>query len=319
MDDGDRTVAQLFLHADIDGALTHAGRGDTGGIATVLVHLGDALLRAEPSVCRVLTLSRGRSAAALAALANVGAAGHHALRPRAAVGPVPAGGEGLAALGRGTTGHPSGAARRRAGRRPAPAHGRTSVRSRRRLPLMSWACRSCSPWRPTRTPSSHRGKGRVSLTRSNIGAADAVEHLVFRDSLLRQLARRADHVVVFPRADLERDLRELLGIDLDDDELRLSVVPEGINLAAVDAGLQHASPDRGSDADGSAVPEPPALVELHTLLDTLPAERQGLPLAISVTAPGEGHGDPRQGLGVKARPLLTLQPPRRGRRPRRAQ
>ena len=38
------TVAQLFLHADIDGGLTSAGKGDTGGIATLLVHLGDALL-----------------------------------------------------------------------------------------------------------------------------------------------------------------------------------------------------------------------------------------------------------------------------------
>ena len=38
------TVAQLFLHADIDGDLRRAGQGDTGGIATLLVHLGDALL-----------------------------------------------------------------------------------------------------------------------------------------------------------------------------------------------------------------------------------------------------------------------------------
>ena len=41
------------------------------------MHLGDALLRAEPSVCRVLTLSRGRAAAALTALADVGQPGHH--------------------------------------------------------------------------------------------------------------------------------------------------------------------------------------------------------------------------------------------------
>lgn len=54
------SVAQLNLHADIDGTLLHAGQGDTGGIATLLVHLGDALL-AEGSVDRVLTLSRGNS------------------------------------------------------------------------------------------------------------------------------------------------------------------------------------------------------------------------------------------------------------------
>ena len=66
----------------------------------------------------------------------------------------------------------------------------------------------------------------------------SVEHLVFRDSLLRQLAGRADHVVVFPRPDLERDLRELLGIDVEEEGLRLSVVPEGINLPAVDAARE---------------------------------------------------------------------------------
>jgi len=53
------TVAQLYLHADLDGSLRHAGQGDTGGIATLLVHLGDALL-AEGTATRILTLSRGR-------------------------------------------------------------------------------------------------------------------------------------------------------------------------------------------------------------------------------------------------------------------
>ncbi|MGA8977871.1 MAG: sucrose synthase (sucrose-UDP glucosyltransferase), partial [Pedococcus sp.] len=44
------TVAQLFLHADIDGELSSAGKGDTGGIATLLVHLGDALLESGHGV-----------------------------------------------------------------------------------------------------------------------------------------------------------------------------------------------------------------------------------------------------------------------------
>ena len=280
VDDGDRTVAQLFLHADIDGALTHAGRGDTGGIATLLVHLGDALLRAEPSVCRVLTLSRGRSAAALAALADVGAAGHHYVS-------VPLWGPSPQAA----KAWPLWVAARRGIRRALRVAGQVDALHLRMPDVGSLAAASAAhelgvPLVLTLAPDPHAlvasREGSGELTRSNIGDADAVEHLVFRDSLLRQLARRADHVVVFPRADLERDLRELLGIDLDDEELRLSVVPEGINLAAVDAGLQHASPDRGSDADGSAAPEPPALGELDALLDTLPVERRGLPLAISV-------------------------------------
>ncbi|MEO8907810.1 MAG: HEAT repeat domain-containing protein, partial [Microbacteriaceae bacterium] len=39
----DLTIVQLFLHADIDPELSQSGSGDNGGIATLLVHLGDAL------------------------------------------------------------------------------------------------------------------------------------------------------------------------------------------------------------------------------------------------------------------------------------
>ena len=58
------TVAQLFLHADIDRDLSRAGAGDNGGVATLLVRLGDALAT-SPGVGRVLTLSRGSARAAL--------------------------------------------------------------------------------------------------------------------------------------------------------------------------------------------------------------------------------------------------------------
>ena len=46
------TVAQLFLHADIDPALAAVGAGDNGGIATLLVRLGDALVADRRTGCR---------------------------------------------------------------------------------------------------------------------------------------------------------------------------------------------------------------------------------------------------------------------------
>ena len=49
---GGLTVAQLYLHGEIDGSLSNAGRGDTGGIATLLVRLGDALLKTESQEAR---------------------------------------------------------------------------------------------------------------------------------------------------------------------------------------------------------------------------------------------------------------------------
>jgi hypothetical protein len=59
------TIAQLFLHADIDPRLSAAGAGDNGGIATLLVRLGDALSAdPSPTVRRVITLSRGAIATA---------------------------------------------------------------------------------------------------------------------------------------------------------------------------------------------------------------------------------------------------------------
>ena len=271
--EGARTVAQLFLHADIDGALTHAGRSDTGGIATLLVHLGDALLRAEPPVCRVLTLSRGRSAAAVSALADVENPGHHYLSVPL-WGPAP----------QAARAWPLWIAARRGIRRVLRVAGQVDALHLRMADVGSLAAASAAhelavPLVLTLAPDPHAlvatREHSGELTRANVGDVDEVEHLVFRDSLLRQLARRSEHVVVFPRPDLERDLRDLLGIDVDDEEVRLSVVPEGINLPAVDAALEHAA------GDGAGT-EPPALAELDALLDTLPDDRRGLPLAISV-------------------------------------
>ncbi|HET7762432.1 MAG TPA: sucrose synthase (sucrose-UDP glucosyltransferase), partial [Phycicoccus sp.] len=73
------TVAQLFLHADIDAGLTHAGRGDTGGIATLLVQLGDALVQGDGAVSRTLTLSRTGPDAPRPDPRSLALPGHHYL------------------------------------------------------------------------------------------------------------------------------------------------------------------------------------------------------------------------------------------------
>ena len=128
------TIGQLFLHADIDPSLSAVGAGDNGGIATLLVRLGDALV-ADPStgVERVITLSRGPVPQAAEDLLEIGSAtsGH-------VYGRVPllaaarAVGRGLAAAGHGAARHPSHSARRRTGRPAAPAHGRCGQPRRRR-------------------------------------------------------------------------------------------------------------------------------------------------------------------------------------------
>lgn len=277
---GDRpdglTVAQLFLHADIDGTLRHAGKGDTGGIATLLVHLGDALL-ADPRVSRVLTLSRSHDGDDRAPDDPL-VPGHHyvgvplpgPVRPAADTWDL------RDAVRRGvhqvlTTAAP------------------VDVLHLRMADVGSWAAAEVArelgiPTVLTLAPDPHAlvaaREAAGSLERATFGPADHAEHLVFRVRLLRDLAAQAAHLVVFPRPDLDRDLRALLHLDPDADAHRLSVVPEGIDLAPLD----RAAHEVGQDARGSTVaPDVAAdLAALDALLETLPRDRRGLPVVLTV-------------------------------------
>lgn len=51
-------VAQLVLAEGLDGLLSHGGKGDTGGVASLLVSLGEGLA-SRPDVDHVLTIGRG--------------------------------------------------------------------------------------------------------------------------------------------------------------------------------------------------------------------------------------------------------------------
>lgn len=269
------TVAQLYLHADIDGTLLHAGQGDTGGIATLLVHLGDALL-AEGSVERVLTLSRG-SADRLPIPADLSGPGHHYLSV-----PLPG------PVRHAPDAWPLRVPARRGIRRLLRAAGRVDVLHLRMADVGSWAAAEVArdlgiPTVLTLAPDPHAliaaRDAAGTLTRGTFGAADHAEHLVFRFRLLRDLAAQAAHLVVFPRADLARDLRELLHLD-PDDARRVSTVAEGIDIAP----LERAALEVADDLRGDPVPEATAtaLEALDALLTGLPPERRRLPLAITV-------------------------------------
>jgi len=266
-------VAQLFLHSEIDGSLLHAGQGDTGGVATLLVHLGDALL-AEEGIDRVLTLSRGGDAEGPAELTGPG---HHYVR-------VPLPGPPL----RQRDAWPLRAAAR-AGIRRILADAAVDVVHLRMAEVGSWAASQAArdlgiPTVVTVAPDPHAliaaREASGELTRGTFGAADLAEHLYFRVRLLRDLAEHASHLVVFPRPNLDHDLRTLLNIDPDAPPTPLSVVPEGIDLgphrralAAVDAEASGVPPE-GEIAD--------ALADLDAVLAALPPERRGLPLVITV-------------------------------------
>ena len=285
--DGDRggspsgalTVAHLYLHGEVDGSLRHAGRGDTGGIATLLVRLGDALLR-EPGIERVLTLSReseqdgsSQTTAEEEPLAVL-APGHHYLGL-----PVP---------------HPAPPASRswtlrstalEGLRRELGSVGRVDVLHLRMADVGSWAAAQAAreleiPVVLTLAPDPHAllaaREASAALTRAEFGEADLAEHLVFRIRLLRALQEQSAALVVFPRPELERDLRTLLHVEVDE----VHVVPEGVDVETLDeADRQVALAAEGEQPTALAAA---ALEELDDLLDTLPPERRGLPLMLSV-------------------------------------
>jgi glycosyltransferase involved in cell wall biosynthesis len=261
------TVAQLFLHADIDRDLSRAGAGDNGGVATLLVRLGDALA-AEPGVGQVLTISRGTARAALHGLTP--AEGH-------LLTPVPLLTEAVSAA----QAWPSRVAAERGIRRVLRTH-RADVLHLRMAEVGSLAAAEVArelgiPVVFTLAPDPHAVIHALDMTgglhRGNFGTEDEREHYWFRARLVQRLAEDSAHIALFPRPELQHDMRELLGLDVAGQPGRFTVVPEGVDL-------------RVSAAAAAALQRPglpgPALAELDALVATLPEHRRRLPLVISV-------------------------------------
>lgn len=276
-DSGKLTVAQLFLNADIDAGLTDAGRGDNGGIATLLVRLGDALVAHESgAIDSVLTMSRGSIDSAMT---SVTAIGDHELGH--AFGRIPLLSDPVQAAGA----WPLRVTARRGIRRLLSAAGGVDLVHLRMADVGSLAAADAArelniPVVFTVAPDPHAVINSLDLagqlTRENFGEVDAAEHFWFRTRLVQRLAANASHTVLFPRPELKRDLFELVGIDITSHPERHTIVPEGIDLGVVDAAVAEAS----AVAAGSA-PTPP-LAELSAMLEQLPAARRGLPLIVSV-------------------------------------
>ena len=273
------TVAQLFLHADIDPALSAAGAGDNGGIATLLVRLGDALIAADDSpVTRVLTLSRGRlgqSTVDLLQLAGTGT-GH-------LYGHIPLPDEPVASA----AAWPYRVAARRGIRRILRAAGDVDVLHLRMADVGSLAAADVArelgiPTIFTVAPDPHSVIHSLQdsgvLTRAGFGEADLHEHFWFRVRLVKELAASASHTVFFPRPNLVDEMRELVGIDMTSRSERHTVVAEGVDLAVIDRAVVQARTAAGP----AATPAHDAFAELEALLGCLDADRRGLPLLVSV-------------------------------------
>ena len=261
------TIAQLFLHADLDRELSRAGAGDNGGIATMLVRLGDALVN-EAGIDRVLTMSRGSVGSAVDALSHP-AAGH-------VLCPIPLLSEPIDAA----NAWPLSVAAERGIRRVLTANGRVDVLHLRMADVGSMAAAAVAtrlgiPTVFTLAPDPHAVLYALdmtgALTRTNFGVLDEREHYWFRTGLVRRLAAGAHHNVLFPRPKLRDQLRDLLGVDIEQEPDRYTVVPEGIDVSVTAAAAR--------DVRHGAHP---ALTELTSLVAALPAERRRLPIVMTV-------------------------------------
>ncbi|RIJ71245.1 glycosyltransferase [Nakamurella silvestris] len=272
------TVAQLFLHADLDRSVSMAGAGDNGGVATLLVRLGGALVE-QYGVDRVLTLSRGGADGAARSL--VPREDHELVSIPLLSTPLGS-----------TQAWPAWIAAERAIRRALIAQGPVDVIHLRMAEVGSMAAAAAAqslgiPIVFTLAPDPHSVIHSLdmsgSMSRADFGLHDAREHFWFRLRLVRTLADSAAKVVLFPRAELTEDLKDLVGIDITDEPGRFEVVPEGIDITVTARALQEAVAFADRRAGSAPIsPTVDAFDELGELVRGLPPHRQGLPLAISV-------------------------------------
>jgi glycosyltransferase involved in cell wall biosynthesis len=304
-------IAQVFLHADIDRELSQVGAGDNGGIATLLVRLGDALVAESQTagggagpdgrarVKRVVTISRGGHADALSSLSSVRAAqgGHDFATVPFLGGPVPA-----------AEAWPRRIATQRGIARVLRAAGPIHAIHLRMADVGSLAAATVARARGipivfTVAPDPHAVIDSLdtsgALTRESFGTVDEGEHFWFRARLVQRITADAAHIVLFPRQELKRDMRRLLGLDLAAHPQGHSVLAEGIDLKVIErscaearaaAGLAEADGvPQGTSATVTGAPATPlspgatlALGELDAVLRLLPGARRGLPLAVTV-------------------------------------
>jgi glycosyltransferase involved in cell wall biosynthesis len=301
-------VAQVHLGGHLDRALLHAGQGTTGGIATLLVQLGDALA-ADRRIAAVTTIGRGTPAEALAGLAAPPTL-HGPLADEHAVLPAPLGRHEDGGFG---GGWPAVIAAER-GLRRILDHRPVDLLHLRMADVGSLAAariarRRGLPTVFTLAPDPHaviaEQERAGDLDRASFGPADAAGALWFRARLVRYLADTARQVVLFPRSELAVRLRDLLAVDIAADPARYHVVSEGIDPAPVEAarrevaGLVPVGPEPAAPVDTEGV-----LVDLRAAVAGLGPGRRGLPLVVSVGRLAEVKGMARLVEAFAADPAL---------------
>ncbi len=262
-------VAQLVLAEGLDGQLSLGGRGDTGGVASLLVSLGEALAN-RPDVDHVLTIGRGSSTDAFAGP-------HSSSRIPLTYGTIAFGDdvrpaetpdeiwEHIPAIRRGI---------RRSLRIAGPvdllhlrmADAGTVAGAEVAKSLGVPICFSVAPDPHNVVESMH---SRGELDDEAFVRLVTESHVWFRARLVERLAGEADQLALFPRTKQIDFLEDLAS----DTGQRMAVVAEGIDISLLDRAVR----DYSIDPQGARRND-----VLDELTGLIPAERRGLPLVLSV-------------------------------------
>ena len=265
-------IAQLVLTGGLDGQLSLGGRGDTGGVASLLVSLGDALARRD-DVDHVLTIGRGTltdavigplSSSRIPVSFGTVAFGDDA-RPAASTNDA---WEHLPAIERGI---------RRALRLAGPvdvlhlrmADAGTLAGADVAAELGVPVCFSVAP-DPHNVIESLQRRG--ELDDESFVRLDTDAHVWFRARLIERIARDADRLALFPRSKPVEFL-ERTSSDGERRCRRASVVPEGIDISLIDRAAETASTPSHGAHPGDV---------LDDLASMISPSRRGLPLLVSV-------------------------------------
>ena len=265
---GGLVIVQPFLHARLDGTGSSLGAGDAGGIASLLRSLGTSLSRLD-TVDEVITVTRAEPDR----VGDVTLSGSLADRHR--IERIAYGTEAtipwreawqyrvlleleLDAIGRAL------------GERRVVWHLRMADVGT--LAASAVARRLGHRVVFTAAPDPHvvldalEADGR--LDRSRFGVEDAAYQYWFRARMVERLSAQVDHLTLMPRPNLHADLVELVGLDPVDLDQRSDVVPEGVDVGAVDQAIARRDV-------GPASP-------VESVLAAIPEHRRALPWILSV-------------------------------------
>lgn len=266
---GGIVVLQPFLHARLDRAGTSLGRGDAGGIASLLRSLGTAL-SAEDDVAAVITITRRHDGEPTHELID----GRHRVQ-RIEVGcpgPLP---WREAWAHRVTIERELTAIGRALAERRVVWHLRMADVGT--LAAAAAARRLGQPFVFTAVPDPHividalQDSGRID--RSRFAMEDAAEQFWFRARMVERLTAQADRLTLLPRPTIERELVDLVGLDPAQLTERSTVIPEGVDIAQADGARDRLAHVAAQGATTAAVAR---------VLESLPPARRHLPWLVSV-------------------------------------